>query len=107
MENKIERTKGELVNLESKKGGFILELNYYEKDSPFNTEYTVGERLELSPLSKKFNTVEEPKTIPKLLLFLMRRPKTILPCLLFRNIPLSITVKIYWLKVSFIQNFCK
>jgi len=43
---KIEQTKGEIVNLESEEGGFILELNYYEKDSPFNTDYVVGEELD-------------------------------------------------------------
>jgi lactoylglutathione lyase len=44
--SKIEQTKGETVTLESEEGGFILELNYYEKDSPFNTKYTVGEGLD-------------------------------------------------------------
>jgi len=29
--NKFEQTKGEVVSLESEKGGFSLELNYYEK----------------------------------------------------------------------------
>jgi len=43
---KIEQTKGEIVNLESEEGGFILELNYYEKDSPFSTDYVVGEELD-------------------------------------------------------------
>jgi len=43
---KIEQTRGEVVNLESEKGGFLLELNYYERDSPYNTEYTVGEGLD-------------------------------------------------------------
>ncbi len=43
---KIEQTKGETVALESEKGGFILELNYYERDSPYNTEYTAGEGLD-------------------------------------------------------------
>jgi len=43
---KIEETKGETVALESEKGGFILELNYYERDSPYNTEYTAGEGLD-------------------------------------------------------------
>ena len=43
---KIEQTKGEIVNLESEQGGFILELNYYESDSPYNTEYTPGEGLD-------------------------------------------------------------
>ena len=32
--SKMEQTKGEIVGLESEDGGFALELNYYEKDSP-------------------------------------------------------------------------
>ena len=43
---KIDQTKGETVGLESEKDGFTLELNYYEKDSPFNTKYVVGEGLD-------------------------------------------------------------
>jgi lactoylglutathione lyase len=43
---KIDQTKGETVGLESEKDGFSLELNYYEKDSPFNTKYVVGEGLD-------------------------------------------------------------
>jgi lactoylglutathione lyase len=43
---KIDQTKGETVGLESEKDGFALELNYYEKSSPFNTEYVVGEGLD-------------------------------------------------------------
>ena len=43
---KNEQTRGEYVAMQSEKGGFILELNYYEKDSPFNTEYTAGEGLD-------------------------------------------------------------
>jgi lactoylglutathione lyase len=43
---KIEQTKGETVGLVSEEDSFILELNYYEKDSPFNTEYVVGEGLD-------------------------------------------------------------
>jgi lactoylglutathione lyase len=43
---KIEQTKGETVNLESESGGFNLELNYYEEDSPYNTPYVVGEGLD-------------------------------------------------------------
>jgi lactoylglutathione lyase len=43
---KIEQTKGETIALQSEEGGFLLELNYYEKDSPFNTRYTVGEGLD-------------------------------------------------------------
>lgn len=44
--SKIERTKGEIARLVSEKGGFILELNYYEKHSPYYTEYVVGEGLD-------------------------------------------------------------
>jgi lactoylglutathione lyase len=43
---KIEQTKGETVGLASEEGGFILELNHYEKDSPYNTEYVIGEGLD-------------------------------------------------------------
>ena len=43
---KVEQTKGETVSLESEKGGFILELNYYEEKSPYNTRYAVGEELD-------------------------------------------------------------
>jgi lactoylglutathione lyase len=43
---KIEQTKGETVALQSEEGGFILELNYYEKDSPYNTPYAAGEGLD-------------------------------------------------------------
>jgi catechol 2,3-dioxygenase-like lactoylglutathione lyase family enzyme len=34
----IQQTKGETVALETEDGGFTLELNYYQKDSPFFTE---------------------------------------------------------------------
>ena len=44
--SKIEQCKGETVALESEKGGFALELNYYEKDSPYNTKYMAGEGLD-------------------------------------------------------------
>jgi lactoylglutathione lyase len=43
---KIEQTKGETIAMQNEEGGFVLELNYYEKDSPFNTKYTVGEGLD-------------------------------------------------------------
>jgi len=43
---KNEQTKGEYIAMQTEEGGFILELNYYEKDSPFNTKYTVGEGLD-------------------------------------------------------------
>jgi len=44
--SKVEQTKGENVSLQSEEGGFILELNHYEKNSPYNTKYTVGESLD-------------------------------------------------------------
>ena len=43
---KVEQTKGETAGLKSEKDGFLLELNYYEKDSPYNTKYVVGEGLD-------------------------------------------------------------
>lgn len=43
---KIEKTKGETVGLQSQDGEFTLELNYYEKDSPYFSEYVVGEGLD-------------------------------------------------------------
>ncbi len=43
---KIEQTKGETVALQGEEGGFILELNYYDEDSPHNTKYSVGEGLD-------------------------------------------------------------
>jgi lactoylglutathione lyase len=43
---KVEQTKGETVGLQSEKDGFVLELNYYEENSPYNTRYTVGEGLD-------------------------------------------------------------
>jgi lactoylglutathione lyase len=43
---KIEQTEGETVGLQTEKDGFTLELNYYEKDSPFNTRYITGEGLD-------------------------------------------------------------
>jgi lactoylglutathione lyase len=42
----IEQTKGRVLSLQSENGGFILELNYYEKDSPYNTKYVAGEGLD-------------------------------------------------------------
>jgi lactoylglutathione lyase len=44
--SRIEKAKGEVVSLESEGGGFELELNYYEKDSPYYSDYTVGEALD-------------------------------------------------------------
>ena len=45
-EHQIEQTGGKIVNLQSENNDFILELNYYEADSPYNTEYVVGEGLD-------------------------------------------------------------
>jgi len=42
----IEQTKGKTVSLQNEKDGLTLELNYYEKDSPYNTPYAVGEGLD-------------------------------------------------------------
>jgi lactoylglutathione lyase len=44
--NKMEKTKGEVVSLQGEDGGFELELNYYENDSPYYAPYTVGEGLD-------------------------------------------------------------
>ncbi len=44
--HKIEKCKGETADLQSEKGGFPLELNFYEKNSPYNYPYTVGEGLD-------------------------------------------------------------
>jgi lactoylglutathione lyase len=43
---KIKKTKGETVALVSHEGGFVLELNYYEKGSPYATKYDAGEGLD-------------------------------------------------------------
>jgi lactoylglutathione lyase len=43
---KIEQTKGEVASLQSEKDDFTLELNYYEKGSPYNTKYSAGEGLD-------------------------------------------------------------
>jgi len=43
---KIEKTKGETVALASEKGGFILELNHYERGSPYAVKYAAGEGLD-------------------------------------------------------------
>jgi lactoylglutathione lyase len=44
--SKVEQTKGETVGLQSEKDCFVLELNYYEEGSPYNTKYTAGEGLD-------------------------------------------------------------
>ena len=43
---KVEQTKGETVAMASQEGGFVLELNHYEKSSPHCTKYEVGEGLD-------------------------------------------------------------
>lgn len=43
---KCEQTKGETVGLKSEDEGFLLELNYYEDGSPYDTNYVVGEGLD-------------------------------------------------------------
>jgi lactoylglutathione lyase len=43
---RIEQSKGETVGLHTVGDEFILELNHYDEDSPFNTEYTPGEGLD-------------------------------------------------------------
>jgi lactoylglutathione lyase len=43
---KLEPTKGEVVSLKSPDSEQILELNYYEKDSPFNSSYANGDDLD-------------------------------------------------------------
>jgi lactoylglutathione lyase len=43
---KIEQTKGETVSLQSEKDSFVLELNYYQESSPYNTKYAVGDGLD-------------------------------------------------------------
>ena len=43
---KLEQTKGEWVELANEDNGFTLELNYYNEDSPYYTEYKLGEGLD-------------------------------------------------------------
>lgn len=43
---KLEQTKGEWVELSSEESGFVLELNYYEEDSPYYAAYELGEGLD-------------------------------------------------------------
>ncbi len=42
----VKQTRGEWVELASKKDGFTLELNWYDKDSPYYAEYDLGEALD-------------------------------------------------------------
>ncbi len=44
--SKIEQNKGEAVSLSTHEGGPVLELNYYERGSPFDTEYSAGEEID-------------------------------------------------------------
>ena len=44
--SKIDASKGEVVSLSTHEGGPVLELNYYEKNSPYNTEYVAGEGMD-------------------------------------------------------------
>jgi lactoylglutathione lyase len=44
--HKIDKTKGEIAVLTSENQDFYLELNWYEKDSPYYVDYTVGEALD-------------------------------------------------------------
>ncbi len=43
---RMDETRGEIVNLQSEGQAFTLELNYYAADSPYNTDYVVGEGLD-------------------------------------------------------------
>src|SRR5437667_12814226 len=42
----VDETKGRSASLATEEGGFVLELNYYEKGSRFATDYVVGEELD-------------------------------------------------------------
>jgi lactoylglutathione lyase len=44
--NTIDAAKGVVVELVNEDGSHPLELNYYEKGSPFDTKYEVGEGLD-------------------------------------------------------------
>jgi lactoylglutathione lyase len=44
--SKNAQTKGETVALQTEEGSFILELNHYEENSPYNTPYITGEGLD-------------------------------------------------------------
>lgn len=45
-QGRIEATKGTWISLKGEKGGFNLELNYYESDGPYSSKYVVGEGLD-------------------------------------------------------------
>ncbi len=55
--SKIENSKGEVANIQSKEGGFQLELNHYDTNSPHNTPYLVGEGLD--HLAFRVNNLDE------------------------------------------------
>lgn len=44
--DRIEATKGDVAGLESSDGKLVLELNHYDKDSPYYVGYSVGEGLD-------------------------------------------------------------
>ncbi len=44
--SRIETTKGDVAFLVTEDGSVGIELNHYDSDSPFNTEYSVGESLD-------------------------------------------------------------
>ncbi len=45
-QGEIKQARGKTVALQTGEDGFVLELNYYEEDSPYNTKYTGGEGLD-------------------------------------------------------------
>jgi len=55
--NRIEKAKGEVASLQSKEGGFELELNHYDADSSHNVPYIVGEGLD--HLAFKVNNLDQ------------------------------------------------
>jgi catechol 2,3-dioxygenase-like lactoylglutathione lyase family enzyme len=57
----IEATKGERASLESSDGRFVLELNYYPRNSPFYTKYVVGEGWTISLSGCLTSTRPSPK----------------------------------------------
>ena len=44
--SRIEQTKGDVVSLLSSDGKFEIELNHYDDDSPYSSQYVVGEGLD-------------------------------------------------------------
>lgn len=54
---KVKQTKGEWVELATANNKFTLELNYYEEDSPYYSEYVLGEALD--HLTFKVRDLEE------------------------------------------------